>query len=280
MASPSGPRTPARRLPGWAPAFLAAVLWAGLTPWATSLAGEPVAPTTRPAQVQVQDGDMASVLAFRLKPRGATIEQMMVALLRHNPEAFIQGNVNLLRDGAVLRLPPAEEVLRTPPEEARDTVERHHKNFSGDLEKSVSQSNPPVAPGAHASAPEMDQAVEKAVLLERLRTAKARLSELQQNIQELEQLTRETPEPQPGGIASEPVRSSPDMPTSWIWLGVAAIVAVMVGVGSARRPDHKAVANNSTQTNAAAEFQARLGALDLSLDTAPSSPPPSAGQTR
>ena len=40
---------------------------------------------SKPGIVQVQDGDMASVLAFRLKPRGATIEQMMVALLRQPP---------------------------------------------------------------------------------------------------------------------------------------------------------------------------------------------------
>ena len=230
--------------------------------------------------VQVQDGDMASVLAFRLKPRGATIEQMMVALLRHNPEAFIQGNVNLLRNGAVLRMPEAEEVFRTPAPEARDTVQRHHQNFLTDLEKSVT-SSPATAtpPTAGVSAPQPDQAADKEALLERLRTAKTRLNELQQNIQELERLTREASEPQPQATTPEHVQTSPDIPTSWIWLGVAAIVAVMVGVGSARRPEPQAVATAPVPTDAAAEFQARLGALDLNLD-APSSPSPFPGQTR
>ena len=59
-------------------------------------------PVSATGTVEVQDGDMASVLAFRLKPRGATIEQMMVALLARNPDAFILGNVNLLKQGAVL----------------------------------------------------------------------------------------------------------------------------------------------------------------------------------
>ena len=79
--------------------MLSSVLWVSGAVAAPGAEGQSV----RPASVQVQDGDMASVLAFRLKPRGATIEQMMVALLQHNPDAFIQGNVNLLRDGAVLR---------------------------------------------------------------------------------------------------------------------------------------------------------------------------------
>ena len=253
--------------------LLLAVLWAG----PALSAGQEL---SKPATVQVQDGDMASVLAFRLKPRGATIEQMMVALLRHNPEAFIQGNVNLLRNGAVLRMPEAEEVFRTPPEEARSTVQRHHQNFLTDLEKSVTSSPATAtAPTAGASAPQPDQAADKEALQERLRTAKARLSELQQNIQELERLTREASEPQPQAIAPEHVLASPGIPTSWIWLGVAAIVAVMVGVGSARRPEPKTVATAPAPTDAAAEFQARLGALDLNLD-APSSPSPFPGQTR
>ncbi|MGP4763535.1 FimV/HubP family polar landmark protein, partial [Klebsiella pneumoniae] len=38
-------------------------------------------------------------------------DRAMIALLRANPEAFIRGNVNLLKQGAVLRLPPLRGVL-------------------------------------------------------------------------------------------------------------------------------------------------------------------------
>jgi len=235
------------------------------------------------ATVQVQDGDMASVLAFRLNPRGSTIEQMMVALLRHNPDAFIQGNVNLLRDGAVLRLPPADEVLRTPVDEARETVQRHHKAYLSDLEGSVAMAMQPpaaeVTPKTAASAPQSDPTVEREALLERLRTAKAHLSELQQNIQELERLTREAQASEPSAVAPEAATPSGAVPTSWIWLGVAAIVAVMVGVGSSRRPARKTpAANTPPPADAATAFRAHLGALDLNLD-APSSPPSLPGRT-
>src|SRR5690606_39273420 len=38
---------------------------------------------------------------------GRSLNEAMVALLRANPDAFIRGNVNLLREGAVLRTPDA-----------------------------------------------------------------------------------------------------------------------------------------------------------------------------
>jgi pilus assembly protein FimV len=43
---------------------------------------------------------------------GVSVNQMMLAIQRYNPEAFGQGNINLLRSGAILRLPPPSEVAR------------------------------------------------------------------------------------------------------------------------------------------------------------------------
>jgi len=247
--------------------MLSSVLWVSGAVAAPGAEGQSV----RPASVQVQDGDMASVLAFRLKPRGATIEQMMVALLQHNPDAFIQGNVNLLRDGAVLRLPSPEEVQRIPPDEARDTVQRHYRASSGDLEGLTVRATPSrsaeTAPGLTTPTSGSEEPTDREALVQRLRTAKARLTELQQNIQELERMTQAVEASEPQAVASKPVSPSDGLPVSWIWLGVAAIVAVMIGVGYSRRASHPTVfAESAPQTHAAAEFQARLGALDLNLD--------------
>jgi pilus assembly protein FimV len=256
--------TPLRRWSAWV--VLASAMWAALVAAAAGTENPPLPP----AAVQVQDGDMASVLAFRLKPKGSTIEQMMVALLRINPEAFLQGNVNLLRGNATLRLPPPEDVFRIPPDEARDTVQRHHQNFLSDLEASTKALSAPKpvadtptegAPQANAAS---EAAAERAALLEKLRTAKAHLSELQQNIQELERLTHDE------AAASEPAPTAVNtpVPESWIWLGVAAIVAVMVGVGASRRSARPEPADPDTdaqQAAAAAQFQARLGTMNLDL---------------
>lgn len=56
-----------------------------------------------------------------------TVQQMMLALLRENPEAFSDGNVNMLRRGAVLRLPDAGALRAVSPAEALDEVRRQHQ---------------------------------------------------------------------------------------------------------------------------------------------------------
>ncbi|HHI77247.1 MAG TPA: hypothetical protein ENJ94_08755, partial [Gammaproteobacteria bacterium] len=50
-------------------------------------------------------------IAKRLRPRGVSMEQMMIALLRANPDAFIDGDINRLRRGQVLRVPSSDEIL-------------------------------------------------------------------------------------------------------------------------------------------------------------------------
>lgn len=54
----------------------------------------------------VKAGDSLSRIAGEVaNDRGTSVEQAMVALLRANPGAFIDGNINRLKQGAVLRLP-------------------------------------------------------------------------------------------------------------------------------------------------------------------------------
>jgi FimV-like protein len=54
----------------------------------------------------VQSGETLWPIAQKLKPGGITTQQMAIALLRANPQAFINGNINALRAGAVLDVPP------------------------------------------------------------------------------------------------------------------------------------------------------------------------------
>ena len=72
--------------------------------------------------ITVRAGDTASQLVFRKMPAGVSLNQMLLAMLRANPEAFIQGNVNLLREGAQVHLPNAQSAAQISPEEARQTV--------------------------------------------------------------------------------------------------------------------------------------------------------------
>ena len=72
----------------------------------------------------VRAGETLSAIALSVAPKGVTSNQMMMALYAANPEAFA-GNINLLRKGAVLRIPGVDEILLTQPDAATAEVERH-----------------------------------------------------------------------------------------------------------------------------------------------------------
>ena len=55
----------------------------------------------------VKSGDTLSNIAERNQAPGITIEQMMIAIQRANPGAFVGGNINRLRAGVALNVPPS-----------------------------------------------------------------------------------------------------------------------------------------------------------------------------
>ncbi|WP_052497425.1 FimV/HubP family polar landmark protein [Lysobacter sp. A03] len=72
-----------------------------------SAPAQPAPPPTRYGAVQ--SGEHLSKIAAGLEMDG-NLQQRMIALLQANPEAFIGGNIHLLKQGAVLRIPGADEV--------------------------------------------------------------------------------------------------------------------------------------------------------------------------
>ncbi|MEK6685550.1 MAG: FimV/HubP family polar landmark protein [Pseudomonadota bacterium] len=58
----------------------------------------------------VNRGDTLSSIARRILPAGVDLNQMLVALYRANQEAFISSNMNLLKVGAVLKIPEKSEI--------------------------------------------------------------------------------------------------------------------------------------------------------------------------
>lgn len=61
-----------------------------------------------PGRVQVRGGDTLWGLAERYQVSGATIPQTMMAIAEANPDAFINGDLNLIRRGAWLEIPDAQ----------------------------------------------------------------------------------------------------------------------------------------------------------------------------
>lgn len=68
-------------------------------------------------------------IATELKPQNVSIHQMMMALQRANPDAFIRGNINLLKKGAVLRIPAADDVGTIAQREAVSSFKKQTDNW-------------------------------------------------------------------------------------------------------------------------------------------------------
>ncbi|APZ43348.1 hypothetical protein BW247_09805 [Acidihalobacter ferrooxydans] len=69
------------------------------------------ASSTAPGQYRVKRGDTLSQVAGVMgQGRTATLDQMMLALVKTNPRAFINGNVNGLKSGYVLRAPSSQSL--------------------------------------------------------------------------------------------------------------------------------------------------------------------------
>lgn len=80
-------------------------------------------------RVVVKPGDTLVGIANQFKPAAVDLDTMLVGLFRSNPQAFYDGNMNLLKAGAVLRLPDESVLSAIDPRQARQSVRAHVDDF-------------------------------------------------------------------------------------------------------------------------------------------------------
>lgn len=80
--------------------------------------------------MRVSPGDTLYGVAQRHAVPGTDIYQMLMAIFEANPKAFIAGNMNLLRAGAVLNIPDAETVRAVNAVAARNAYQKHLTAFN------------------------------------------------------------------------------------------------------------------------------------------------------
>lgn len=124
-------------------------------------AGRNVEPTAaqesrkKPAgEYKVKTGDTLSRIASELKPSGVSLDMMLVALYRANPDAFRGENMNRMQAGRILAVPGADAVRATDAAEAKGVVTAHAIDFEAYRNKlagQVSQSKPAKAAQATQS---------------------------------------------------------------------------------------------------------------------------------
>jgi pilus assembly protein FimV len=81
-------------------------------------------------QVLVKAGDTAGRIAAAVKPASVSLDQMLVALLRSNPDAFLGENVNRVKAGAIIDIPTAEQAAATPSGQASQMIVAQSKDFN------------------------------------------------------------------------------------------------------------------------------------------------------
>ncbi|CAN7668267.1 LysM peptidoglycan-binding domain-containing protein [Duganella sp. LjRoot269] len=113
----------------------------------------PPAPSSKSAsEYTVKAGDNLTRIANQVKPVDVSLDMMLVALYRANPEAFSGNNMNRLKSGQILAVPDSDTIRNTAPEgEARGVVVAHAADFNAyraKLAGQVANSTPAKEPDA------------------------------------------------------------------------------------------------------------------------------------
>ncbi|RYF31792.1 MAG: hypothetical protein EOO26_12795, partial [Comamonadaceae bacterium] len=224
--------------------------------------------------------DTASKIAGAYKPADVSLDQMLVALLRSNPNAFIGGNINRMKAGAVIDVPTAAQATQVQPEEAKRTVTAQSRDFgeyrrrlaenapttrvasadrqaSGKLQANVEDRN------AAAASPDKltisqgsaaARAAEDKVAQDRkAQDDKARVAELSKNISDLNRIQAAggTTASAPGAA---PTPAAPAVPTPAVTTPSVAVPATAAAPGASNpaATTPAAAVPSTTQTTAAA----------------------------
>jgi pilus assembly protein FimV len=104
----------------------------------------------------VQSGDTLWRIATNWADgSGGSVNQVMLAIQRNNPQAFINNNINLLKRGAILRMPSASEISAISAAAAREEVQHQEQMLAaGVVAEPGSQERPQAGPQLVAPAVE------------------------------------------------------------------------------------------------------------------------------
>lgn len=105
---------------------------------------------------RVKSGDTLFSVASRLQRSGVSNDQMMMALFRANPGAFVDKNINNLRAGAVMKAPSSGDIKAVSRAEARRQIRQQNAEWR-ELRKSLAGNTVPQQTSAKSAAKQPDQ---------------------------------------------------------------------------------------------------------------------------
>jgi pilus assembly protein FimV len=109
------------------------------TPAPAPRAATAAAPAPRAAAnvdaYKVRQGDTLTKVAQKTQREGVSLDQMLVALFRANPDAFMAENMNRLKAGADLEVPSADKAKETSPADAKQVIQAQSADFGAYRER-------------------------------------------------------------------------------------------------------------------------------------------------
>jgi pilus assembly protein FimV len=99
-------------------------------PSITAVKSAPLPSESTDQSIKVKAGDTAGKIAAAHMPANVSLDQMLVALLRTNPDAFINDNINRIKAGAVVTLPGGQQAAVTSPAEATQIIIAQSQDFN------------------------------------------------------------------------------------------------------------------------------------------------------
>ncbi len=95
-----------------------------------AVAPAPKAAAATSDSYRVRSGDTLSGIARNVQRGNVSLDQMLVALFRGNPDAFMGNNMNRLKAGEVLTVPSAEVAQQVSAAAARDEIRAQSADFA------------------------------------------------------------------------------------------------------------------------------------------------------
>lgn len=250
-------------------------------------------------QVTTKAGDTAGRIAAANLPANASLDQMLVAMLRANPQAFIGNNVNRMKAGAILNLPTEAASIDVSAGEAKRIVAAQSRDFnefrrrlagavpeapvaaadrqaSGKVQTEVEDKKPAqsaqdkltLSKGAVAG---QDAKEDKIAQERQAKEASTRVAELSRNIDELSKLGPAAASGAPAAPAAKPAASTP-APSLPVGAPTAPAAAPAPVAATPAAPSPEPAAAPATPTPAAES--APTPAPEAPAAAEPPAPPP------
>lgn len=246
-------------------------------------------------QVMVKAGDNASRIAAQNKPDTVSLDQMLVALLRRNPNAFTGGNINILKSGVVLDIPDAQAATALSPKDATKILIAQSADFNSFRHKLAeavpnaqtgnagdpigSKVQPKVEDSAQASTTPDKLTLSKAAVQGKsakdleAKDAAGRLTELSKNITDLTQLGVTPATPAGTALPGAPVPA----PGASSATGTENITAVPAQASASATNSSAAPATVATASEPEAAASAVTAPVIIKPPVVVTPPPPESG---